>query len=371
MLSRRAPSGPASGEWEPAPPPPELPSPSVLAWRRPGEARPRRQVPSHPLVCLAEADQPAPPRRRLASRLPGLLPAEIARRLRALQGSDPTSSGTRQTSLGRGARSGLATPLVALVAGGTGGSGRSTLALDIGWAVSAWDGGLRTLLVDADGVNPSLDLRLGAAEAQQDRLPSARVDQVLLRLPELAAGNPRLETLLWTHPKRSLRALLSAWPESQVSPIGPEHLDYLLQYLIRPAFDVVVVDGGPLHGTTSSQARFWAGQAHVFVLPLRPFEPDVRATSQSLQALERWFGVGRERCRGVVALAPGQSLQGLRHHPALEGLGLSARPWVQRSAILAEVRHLPLAEVDRKVAASTLDLVCDLWSTAPGGGAHG
>ncbi|MHB8324295.1 MAG: hypothetical protein ACYDHB_07725 [Candidatus Dormibacteria bacterium] len=272
---------------------------------------------------------------------------------------------------GRGARSGLATPVVVVVAGGTGGSGRTTLALDIGWAMSAWDSGLRTLLVDADGVNPSLDLRLGAAEAQQDRLPSARLDQVLLRLPELAAGNPRLETLLWTHPTRSLRALLSAWPESPVSPIGPEHLDYLLQYLIRPAFDVVVVDGGLLHSATSSQARFWAGQAHVFVLPLRPFEPDVRAVSQSLQTLEKWFGVGRDRCRGVVALAPGQSLQGLRHRPALEGLGLWARPWVQRSAILAEVRHLPLAELDRKVAASTLDLVNDLWSTAPGGGAHG
>jgi len=262
-----------------------------------------------------------------------------------------------------------AKPLVVMVVGGRGGSGRSNLALDVAWGISAEAGGRHTLLVDADELNPGLDLRLGAAAADLDRLPAARLDQVLLRLPELAAGRLRLESLLWAHPRRSLRALLAAWPGREPPSIGPEHLDYLLRYLLQPTFDVVVVDGGPRPGAPGSQARFWSSRAHLFLLPLRPWEADVRATERTLQSLESEFAVGRDRCRGVVTLGPGESLRGLRRQPLLHGLELWPRPWAERSATLAEARHVPVAEIDRKVAAATAGLTRDLWSAAIGASA--
>jgi len=352
------------------PPPPEVPQHAVLAWRRPGEARPQRQVPSHPLFCLAEPE-PAPTRSRLpVGRWANFQPVQVARRLLAAQ------SGDRVPAAGLGAPvtaggPGVGRPLVVMVAGGRGGSGRSTLALDIAWTISTHRGSHQTLLVDADEFNPSLDLRLGAAEEDLDRLPSARVDQVLLRLPDLATGNPRLEAILWAHPQRSLRALLGAWPGREAPSIGSEHLDYLLQYLIQPTFEVVVVDGGPRPGANGSQARFWASRTHLFLLPLRPSAADARSACQMLQVLENEFGAGPDRCRGVVTLAPGESIRRWHRQPALEGLGLWSRPWVQRSAALAEARHLPLAQIDHKVAAATANLAADLWTVAGGGGLGG
>ncbi len=352
------------------PPPPEVPQHAVLAWQRPGEARPQRQVPSHPLFCLAEPE-PAPTRSRgPRRRWTNLPPVEMTRRLLAAGSGDriPLSAGGRPASDGgRGA----GRPLVLMVAGGRGGSGRSTLALDIAWAISSQHGGHQTLLVDADEFSPSLDLRLGAAEEDLDRLPSARVDQVLLRLPDLTTGNPRLEGILWTDPQHSLRALFSTWPGREAPAVGSEHLDYLLQYLIQPAFEVVVVDGGPRPGANGSQARFWASRSNLFLLPLRPSPAHARSACQVLQVLEKEFGVGPDRCRGVVALAPGESIRRWHRQPALEGLALWPRPWAQRSAALAEARHLPLAQVDRKVATATANLAADLWAATgegwPGG----
>lgn len=352
------------------PPPPEVPQHAVLAWQRPGEARPKRQVPSHPLFCLAEPE-PAPTRSRWpARRWANLHPVEVGRRLLTAGSGDripPSALGTPASSGGRG----MGRPLVVMVTGGRGGRGRTTLALDVAWIISTHRGGHPTLLVDADESSPSLDLRLGTAEEDLDRLPSARVDQVLLRLPDLATGNPRLETILWAHPQRSLRALFGAWPGRETPPVGSEHLDYLLQYLIPPTFEVVVVDGGPRPGAMGSQARFWAGRTNFFLLPLRLSAADSRSAVQVLQVLENEFGVGPDRCRGVVMLPPGESIRRWHRQPALEGLGLWSRPWVERNAALAEARHLPLAQIDHKVAAATANLAADLWAAAgegwPGG----
>jgi hypothetical protein len=221
---------------------------------------------------------------------------------------------------------------------------------------------LRVLLVDANRLNSDLDIRLGVADPERDQLPSARVDQLLLRLPELAERRVRLQSLLWSHSTRPLSALLGPAYAAPDSAVGPEHLDYLFRYMLAPAFDLIVVDAGLLCGEVGAQARFWLGQAHRLLLPMRPAGSDRRIVARSLRVVEESYGVGRERCRTVVGLERGQSSRQLALGPELDGIGIHTRPWVPQIAMMAEVRHVPMAELDRRLAASTRDLLPDLMA---------
>jgi cellulose biosynthesis protein BcsQ len=254
-----------------------------------------------------------------------------------------------------------------VVAGGKGGSGATFLALDIGWAAA--DPGqsepLRVLLVDANHLNSDLDLRLGVADPDRDQFPSARVDQLLLRLPDLAERRVRLQSMLWNHSTRPLSALLGPAHEAANSAVGPEHLDYLFRYLLAPSFDLIVVDAGLLCGQVGTQARFWLGQAHRLLLPMRPALTDRRMVARSLRVVEESYDVGRERCRAVVGLERGQGSRQLALGPELDGIGIHTRPWVPQIAMMAEVRHVPMAELDRRVAASTRDLLPDIFAAEP------
>lgn len=351
------------------PPPPEVAVQNAIPWRLPADRPVRHQLPRHPLLCLADPMDELP-----EPRAKGLSPAALLRRVTGplarsqsaaeisrTRGSGPVLTGRKVSSRPP------ERPLVVVVAGGKGGSGASFLALDIGWVAA--DPGLaeplRVLLVDANRLNFDLDLRLGVAEPERDQLPSARVDQLLLRLPELAERRVRLQSLLWSHSIRPLSALLGPAFAAPDSAVGPEHLDYLFRYLLAPAFDLIVVDAGLLGGEVGAQARFWLGQAHRLLLPMRPAGTDRRIVARSLRVVEESYGVGRERCRAVVGLERGQSSRQLALGPELDGIGIHTRPWLPQIAMMAEVRHVPMAELDRRVAASTRDLLPDLLAAEP------
>ena len=368
MLSARERLG-----WEQAqpgsaiPPPPEVSVQSAIPWCLPTPAHIQRELPRHPLLCLVDHTDEVPGAR-------GHDPSGIWRRfagpLLRLQSAAETSrtrASVRTVATAKSPGRPMERPLVVVVTGGKGGSGGTSLALDIGWVAA--DPGrpepLRVLLVDANHLNPDLDLRLGAADLERDQLPSARVDQLLLRLPELAERTVHLQSLLWSHSTRPLSALLGPSASAAYSAVGPEHLDYLFKYLLAPAFDVIVVDAGLLSGDVRAQVRFWLRLAHRVLLPMRPAGPDRRMVAGSLRIVEESCGVGRDRCRAVVGLEAGQSSRRLVLGPGLDGIGLHTRPWVPRSALMAEVRHVPLAELDKKVAASVSDLLPDLLAAEP------
>jgi hypothetical protein len=332
-----------------APPPPEYSSPPTLPWS-PGDVR-ASIPPRHPLLVIADRPQVTPERPlggfAVLKRAAGLV--------RAGDGPWPGPSGRGSAPPGR-------LPVVVVVLGAWGGVGTSTLALDLAWRC-ARRSEKQVVLIDADEERPSLDLLLGAATMEEELWPSARLDHVLLRLPDLASGSVSLERLLWIGASGGFRALLGRTPSREPIPVGVEHLDYLYRYHLRPSFRTVVVDGGMGGRELSTSARFYASVADWVVLVTHEGDSCLRSC---LLLLEQVLAVPGRRQLALVVSGVGGDAVG----PALGLVERSVavrlrRPWVPTSAQLATRRHQPLAEVDRKVLAA-LDQVLSAVST-PGG----
>ncbi len=316
-----------------APLPPEYSPPATLPWSS-GNAS-AISPPLHPLLVVADpppvtAERPSRPVASLGSAL---------RLIRPGGGSQPSRSEPRSPRTGR-------LPESVVVLGARGGVGASSLALDLAWR------GARTyrnpvLLIDADEEHPALDLLLGAATVEDDLWPSARLDHVLLRLPDLASGAASLEQMLWSGPSDGFRALLGLTPHREPTPVGMEHLDYLYRYHLHPGFRTVLVDGGAAGQDLSTSARFYASTADWLVLVTHEGDTCLRSC---LGLLEQVLALpGRRQVAVVVTGA-----RGSRGDAALGRFERTAavrlrRPWVPTTAQLATLRHRPLAEVDRKV----------------------
>ena len=331
------------------PPPPEYSPSTTLPWSPGGASAPI--PPRHPLLVIAD---PPPV---TAERAPGLAAA-----LRRAVGVVRPGGGSGPSPLASGSARPGQLPELVVVLGARGGVGASILSLDLAWRAAGRSGN-PVVLVDADEESPSLDLLLGAATMEEDLWPSARLDHVLLRLPDLASGAASLERLLWSGTSDGFRALLGRAPSREPTTVGVEHLDYLYRYHLRPSFRTIVVDGGTGGREISTSARFYASVADWVVLVTHDGDACLRSC---LWLLEQVLAVPGRRQVAVVASDVGGSGVG----PALHGVERSAavrlrRPWVPTSAQLATRRHRPLAEVDRKVLAA-LDHMLSTVS-APGG----
>ncbi len=336
------------------PPPPEIASRAALPWTTEG---PRATPPPrHPLLILAEPDSGGEAPRLLRGRLRNLRTGLVGDRRPAARGAHAVGG----SSAWRG---------VTVVVGATGGCGTSTLALDVGWVAGRagrGPGGSACLLVDADLQHPALDLMLGAATLDDDLWPSARLDHLLLRLPELASGALDLEQLLWAAPSEPMKALLSPSRAARVE-AGPEHLDYLFRYQLAPRFQCIVVDGGCPGTELAPALRFWLGVADWLLVCTRATDRSIRSC---LDLLSSASSVPGER-RGGVVLALETRERADRVWARLEptGCALWERPWVPRQALLAAQSHRPLAAVDRGTASSVAALLEGL--AAVPGARHG
>ncbi len=332
------------------PPPPEYTPPATLPWSpgRPSAPTP----PLHPLLVVSDPP-PATPERS-----PGRV-AALHRALGVVRAGARSGPGPSGPGSGRPGR----LPGLVVVMGARGGVGASTLALDLAWR-GAGASGAPLLLIDADEEHPALDLLLGAATMEEDLWPSARLDHVLLRLPDLASGAANLERLLWGAPSEGFRVLLGRTPYRESAPIGEEHLDYLYRYHLRQNFPTIVVDGGSVGREISASARFYASVADWVVVVTHEGETCLRSC---LWALEQVLALPGRRQVAVVASAMGGTGVdlALRRVERTAGVRLG-RPWVPASAQLANRRRRPLAEVDRRVLAA-LDQILNAVSV-PGGG---
>ena len=353
------------------PPPPEVGftgESTTLLWRPPTAAPPRPEPARHPLLCVAAYATAGPAERsKPEDRLSRVL-RRLRQQLPALRGAKPIER-PAPPAVELGSRVGH--PLVLVVAGGKGGSGRTTLAIELASALmggnssSRW----RILVVDADSAQPDMDLKLGTTDLEVDRFPNARIDRVLLNLPELADGRLHIESLVWTDPRTGVRALLAPEHAGRTEGIGREHLDYLFTHMLAPAFDAVVVDAGQLIDCTPSPlmapAKFWLGLADTVLVPLRPSAAHVRAALQSVRLVEGW-GVATERSRLVMGVERSEAAIALELQRGLGDHVVVRWPWVADTAKRAAPRHRPLIETDRRYAEAMAALLPDLASAVRG-----
>jgi flagellar biosynthesis protein FlhG len=311
------------------PPPPEVISiggRNSLLWSRPGRGQPPPAPARHPLLWVSAAfsgPQAIPQRRvgRLTTR-----PLKLLQRRLALGASPTTFEGTRLTNVPPPAPG---SPAVIAVAGGRGGCGRTRLAIELA-TVLAGDGlggRQRVLLVDADPGHPDVDLQLGVTDLESSRSAGARVDRILLQLPELADRRVTLDSMLWVEPRSGVRVALA--PEFAAD-IGREQLDYLYTYFLAPDFDVIVVDAGPTCDPASAQlvasSGYWLSLASALMVPLRPNQSSVRAALETVQRLEA-IGLPRSRCRLVMGVDRREGDQAAAVHKLLGDLVVVRWPW--------------------------------------------
>jgi hypothetical protein len=216
------------------------------------------------------------------------------------------------------------------------------------------------LLVDADAVHPDLDLKLGIADLDSDRCPNARIDRLLLQLPELADKRVHLDSLLWVDPQSGVRALLA--PERAVE-IGREQLDYLYTYIVAPAFDAIVVDAGPAvdipTGPLAGSAAFWLALADAILVPLRPTLSNARSAMEGIRLFDR-TGVPMERCRLVMGVDRAEASTAAIWQRRLSEFVVVRWPWAEDLARQASLAHRPLSACDRRFAQSIASLLPDL-----------
>lgn len=349
-------------ERTPPPPPPEAPLSgrgATLLWRSPQVTSTRTQPARHPLLCIAAASTMSPHLRR--SRLtwwPQLF--EALTRLRERSSPPASQLGGSPIATSPTVRPGE--PLVVVVGGGRGGAGRTTLAVEVATALASSASGAarRVLLVDADPVHSDLDVKLGVADLDSDRCPSARIDRVLLQLPELTDRRLHLDSLLWVHPQTGVRALLA--PDRRAE-IGREHLDYLYSYILAPAFDAIVVDTGPALDISAwhlaRPSAFWLALASSILIPLRPTLSDARSAMEGVHLFER-LGVPMQRCRLVMGVTRAESATASICQRWLSDFEVVRWPWVPDVAHRAGVDHRPLAQFDRRFEQSIASLLPDI-----------
>jgi len=347
-----------------SPPPPEVPPSgrgAALLWRPSSDANPRTQLARHPLLGMVADSTASPAKRRSVSpSLSRLLDTANWWRRRTSQRASARSSGADTAAL-PGQRG---DPLVVVVAGGRGGAGRTTLALEVANALvgGVSGAGRRVLVVDADHIHSDLDIKLGLADLDSDRCRSARIDRVLLQLPELADRRLHLDSVLWVHPRSGVRALLAP---DRTAEIGREHLDYLYTYLLAPAFDAIVVDAGPAVESPvrelSGTAAFWLTLADSVLVPLRPTLSDVRAAMEGTRIFER-LGVPTPRCRLVLGVARSESSAADLCQRRLREFVVVRWPWAPEVAQQASIARRALADHDRRFQQSMTSLLPALAS---------
>ncbi len=334
-------------------------------WRRSDPVRPARAVPRHPLLLLAESPEPLPANNRVGNgwRLgaPRWLGWIRGRGVVSSPAPDPHADRSRLAEFG-GPRHG---PLVVMVAGGRGGVGRSTLAVDLAYTLGHGSNGRRVLLVDSDSVDPDLDLHLGACRAGRELMPLSRLDQLTLRLPDLHEGRITLDGCLFTDSDLGFQCLLAARDDPKPVTVGREHLDYLFEHLLAPTFDLIVVDGGPLVSHSSGSLRFWVERAGVALIPCGEGEAHRRSCARALRYFEENSNLGRGNCLAVTALGPAAA-QHQRRQLAEHGLELENLPWVPKAAMLAAARQVPLAQVDNRMRSACQALAVRVTSMSAG-----
>ena len=288
----------------PPTPPPEVPSSGQgrsLLWK--GPASGLRSCPArHPLLAAASEARTATRQGRGRGHFLAHVLAP-ARRGRSLAHASATVAEMQPPALQAG-RS-RSRPLVVVTAGGRGGAGRTTLALEVATSLAlAADGpARRVLLVDADPFQPDLDLRLGAAGVAAAWPSNASLDQILQQLPELADKRVSLESLLWVDRESGVRALFAA---GRFAEVGREHLDYLYTNMVAPTFDAIVVDAGHLlevPNRTDARTRcilartcqHHLGSATPDCLPCR------RSAVNGISVLER-MGIEVQICRLIMGV---------------------------------------------------------------------
>ncbi len=252
-------------------------------------------------------------------------------------------------------------PLTIAVGSGRGGSGRSTIANGLAAALAIRPGSGPVVLVDADFGAPDQDLRV-----RGDGHPT--LADLLDALPQIAAGDGTVEQYLARDPTSGVRVLLAPPSARYRDEVGTEHLDYVLTYLLAPAFTVVVVDcdrGVPVVGRTGpgSGTGFWLQRADLVLVPFAGDPSGVRATQRYVQACLRW---------GVAPAAIWPVLNGdrpgLQRDGGLEAsiaeLARSRLPWAPEPAARALVarRALSLADPAMRAAYARLADAAAGWS---------
>lgn len=351
------------------PPPPEVrPSRSgaTLLWRAPSLTRTPPLLARHPVLCIATAASGSPATRRRDRRPWYRLRAAAIRVWPAASPRVDDLGSAPATYHPPGPRG---EPVVVFVGGGRGGAGRTTLAVEVATALSASMAGAarRVLLVDADPIHSDLDVKLGVADLDVDRCPSARIDRVLLQLPELVDRRLHLDSLLWVHPQSGVRALLAPVRSTE---IGREQLDYLYTYILAPAFDAIVVDAGPAWDSSSRQlagsTAYWLRLADTVLLPLRPTVSDTRTAVEGIRTFEG-MGVPTQRCRLVMGVDRTESATAAMCQRRLSEFVVVRWPWASEVARKAGLAHRPLAECDRRFSQSIVSLLPDLATSRRSG----
>jgi MinD-like ATPase involved in chromosome partitioning or flagellar assembly len=252
-----------------------------------------------------------------------------------------------------------------VTAGGRGGTGRTTLALEVATtlALAADGAGWRVLLVDGDPFQPDLDVKLGAAGLARALAPNASIDQVLQRLPELADKRVSLESLLWLDRESGVRALFAARCFSEV---GREHLDYLYTNMVAPAFDAIVVDAGQLlempSGRMQEPAAFWLGLASTILVPLRPTASHVRSAVDGISVLER-MGIEVQICRLIMGVEKSEVAAAAHWQGQLGEFVVLRWPWIADVARKSAPLHRSLSMTDQRFAANIAALLPELTAS--------
>lgn len=326
----------------------------MLSWQQTQGPAPVRPLARHPLLLVAEqAGAKAAGSGTLVNQ-PWLV--------RVLGRSLGTTAGDRERSAGgapkspRAARFGPGNPLVVLVVGGKGGCGRTTFALDLADAFCHLNDFRQVLLVDADGVDPDIDLRVGAFAAGRDLMPSARLNELVLRFSELHEGRLGIESCLWSGPGLGFQTLLAPLTESGRPGVGREHLDYLWEHFLAPRFDAVIVDGGPVTPAPGLLLEFFAERSARALVPVGPSEGHLRSCRRTIAGLGPRAGLGRADWLAVIGTDSRHVARSLQPKLAAEGLELEAVPWGGAKSALAEARHLPRAALDRAAREASLSL---------------
>ncbi len=267
-------------------------------------------------------------------------------------------------------RSGLATlpplpeglrpgdPMVVAIGSGKGGSGRSTVALGLAAYLAAAGGPtVPVLLVDSDLGSPDQDLRLPVS----DRLTLA---ELLDALPEIAVGTTDLEAFCPQDPATGLRVLLAPPSRRYSAGVGPEHLAYVLTYLVAPAYAAVVVDldrGSPLPDAVrpGQLVDFWLQRATALVVPCTPDPASLRAAERYLAECQHWGFPASACCPVLVGNQPAlQRRLGLES--ALAALVHHRLPHRPGAAAQALIRRSPLSLADPAMRSAFGDLAADL-----------
>ncbi len=231
-------------------------------------------------------------------------------------------------------------PLIVAVASGRGGSGRSTVAHGLAALLGDGPGGGRVVLVEGDFDAPDLDLRTGGGQPTLADLLDA--------LPALAAGEGDVDGYLARDRDSRLRVVLAPDSPGYADGIGPEHLDYVLTYVLAPRFGLVIVDCGGLAGAGTAGGRaatFWIQRADLVLVPFRG-EPAGLRDVDRLRNQARRLGVASEAVLPILNGDRPRRLRAAGVAGAARQVAFDALPWAPDAALRAQLAGLALSRAD-------------------------